>query len=162
MNAVARFVDVTDYPIAEVDCGESAAAAFTVFVRHRVPLFTDETVVRKFEGILLREAKQSRCEVPVYVFMPNRCHLLLQGKGGQAGLVKTIRGFRLEAGYWLSRIQCDAEWRENHDAGNRSIQEEIAKYARTMLDAPVRMGIVANWKQYRYTGSTLYRLETWQ
>jgi hypothetical protein len=145
-----------------VDCAESAAAAFTVFVRHKVPLFTDEAVVRKFEQILLSEAEKSNCESSVYLFMPDRCHLLLQGKGGQASLVRAIRGFRLEAGYWLSRIQCDAEWRENHDGSNHTMQDEITKYMRHILNTPVRMGIVANWKQYRYKGSTLYRLETWQ
>ena len=162
MNAVAPLVGQSGYAIPVLECAESATAAFTVFVRHKVPLFADEAEVRKFEAILLRETKKSRCEAPVYLFMPNRCHLLLQGKGGQASLVKAIRDFRLEAGYWLSRVQCDAEWRENHDASSNIMQEEITKYARHILNAPVRMGIVANWKEYRYKGSTLYHLETWQ
>jgi hypothetical protein len=145
-----------------MDRAESVAAAFTVFVRHKVPLFTDEVAVRKFEEILLSEAEKSHCDAPVYLFMPDRCHLLLQGKGGSASLVRAIRDFRLGAGYWLSRIQCDAEWRENHDGSNHTMQEEIAKYVRHILNAPVRMGIVTHWKQYRYKGSTLYHLETWQ
>ena len=162
MNAVTPFVGEPDYPVSMTDRTESAAAAFTIFVRHRVPLFTDEAIVRKFEGILLFEAEKSHCEAPVYLFMPDRCHLLLQGKGGQASLVRTIRGFRLAAGYWLSRVQCDAEWRENHDGSDHPMQEEILKHARHILNTPVRMGIVANWKQYRYKGSTLYHLETWR
>jgi hypothetical protein len=162
MNAVAPLVRESGYPMLMVDSDGSTTAAFTIFVRHKVPLFTDEAEVRKFEAILLREAKRSHCDALVYLFMPTRCHLLLQGKGGQASLVKAIRGFRLEAGYWLSRVQCDAEWGENHDGINHSAQEEITKYARHILNAPVRMGIAANWKQYRYKGSTLYHLETWQ
>jgi hypothetical protein len=162
MNAVAPFVGESNYPVPMMDCVASSAAAFTVFVRHRVPLFTDEAMVRKFEGILLSEVEQSHCEAPVYLFMPDRCHVLLQGKGGQASLVRAIRGFRLGAGYWLSRVQCDAEWRENHDGRDDTMQEEIVKHARHILNTPVRMGIVANWKQYRYKGSTLYHLETWR
>ncbi|MBF8294468.1 MAG: Transposase [Bacteroidetes bacterium] len=161
MNAVAPSVGELNCPMPVMDCTESATAAFTVFVRHKMPLFTDETVVRKFEGILLSDAEKSHCEAPVYLFMPYRCHLLLQGKGGQANLVRTIRSFRIGAGYWLSRVRCDAEWHENHDGSNHTMQEEILKYARHILITPVRMGLVANWKQYRYKGSTLYDLETW-
>jgi hypothetical protein len=161
MNAMAPLVGEPDYPIPVMDCEESVAAAFTVFVRHKVPLFVDEAVVKKFEAILLSEADKSHCKAPVYLFMPDRCHLLLQGKGGQASLVRTIRGFRMGAGYWLSRMQCDAEWREDHERSNHTMQEEILRYTRHILNSPVRMGIVADWKQYRYKGSTLYHLEAW-
>jgi hypothetical protein len=162
MNVVAPFVRESEYPMPAMDRAESVAAAFTVFVRHKVPLFTDEAVVRKFEEILLSEVEKSHCDAPVYLFVPDRCHLLLQGKEGQASLITSIRGFRLRAGYWLSRVQCDAEWRENHDGSDHTMQEEIMEYARNILNTPVRMGIVVNWKQYRYKGSTLYHLETWQ
>ncbi|MCX6134627.1 MAG: hypothetical protein NTU47_12505 [Ignavibacteriales bacterium] len=146
-------------PIVEFD--GSAAAAFTVFVRHNMPLFTDEAVVRKYEKILMAEAEKSRCEAPVYLFMPDRCHLLLQGKGGLASLVSTIKAFRMGAGYWLSRTHCDAEWPGNHGSDSRTTQHEILQYARHILNEPVRVGIVPDWKQYRYKGSTLYQLESW-
>ena len=161
MNAVASFVGEVSCPMPMVDCAESAAAAFTVFVRHKVPLFTEEAVVKKFEEILLQETEQAHCKAPVYLFMPNRCHLLLQGKGGQANLIGASRGFRIGGGYWLSRVRCDAEWRENHDGSDHTVREEILKHARHILNTPVRMGLVADWKQYRYKGSTLYDLETW-
>ncbi len=145
----------------QTDCAESTAAAFTVFVRHKMPLFADESSVKKFEQMLLNEAEKSHCEIPVYLFMPTRCHLLLQGKGGQAILVKTLKGFRLGSGYWLSRVQCDAEWHWNHNGTKHSMDEEILKYARHILSAPVRMGLAPSWKEYRYKGSTLYHLDTW-
>lgn len=160
MNAVAPLVGELNYPIRLMDCAESAAAAFTVYVRYRVPLFADESVVKKCEEILLRETEKSHCIAPVYLFMPDRCHLLLQGKGGQASLVSAVRGFRLGAGYWLSRAHCDVEWCEDHDGSDRTMSEEILQYARHILNTPVRMGIAPNWKQYRYKGSTLYNLET--
>jgi hypothetical protein len=143
------------------DCAESTAAAYTVFVRHKVPLFADESAVKKFEKILLEEADKSHCEVPVYLFMPNRCHLLLQGNGGEANLVSAIRGFRQGSGYWLSRFHCDAEWRSNHDGTNHSVDKEVLKYTRHILNAPVRMGIAKSWREYRYKGSTLYHFESW-
>ena len=161
MNTVAPVVETPNRAMPMRVCAESAAAAFTVFVRHKVPLFTEEAVVKKFEEILLQETEQAHCKAPVYLFMPNRCHLLLQGRGGQANLIGASRGFRIGGGYWLSRVRCDAEWRENHDGSDHTVREEILKYARHILDAPVRMGLVADWKQYRYKGSTLYDLETW-
>ncbi|MGA3244772.1 MAG: hypothetical protein ABSE41_09155 [Bacteroidota bacterium] len=161
MNAVAPFVGDSDCTTLLMDCAETTAAAFTVFVRHKMQLFTDEFTVRKFEEILLGEADKFHCEVPVYLFMPNRCHLLLQGKGGQANYVRAVRDFRLGSGYWLSRVQCEAEWRENHNGSDHAMNKEILTYTRHILNAPVRMGLVANWKQYRYKGSTLYHLETW-
>jgi hypothetical protein len=162
MNVAVPLVQVPDYPDSVMGCTESATAAFTVFVRHKMPLFTDETVVRKFEEMLVAETEDSHCEALVYLFMPSRCHLLLQGGGGKASLMRTIRSFRHGGGYWLSRIQCDAEWCGNHDGNNHLAQQDILKYVRHILNTPVRMGIVADWKQYRYKGSTLYQLETWQ
>ena len=138
-----------------------SAAAFTVFVRHSVPLFSDEAVVKKYETILLAEAGKSGCDAPVYLFMPTKCHLLLQGKGGLARLVETMKGFRMGAGYWLSKVHCDVEWLGNHGSDEKQTQQEIIEYARHILNAPVRMGIVDDWKQYRYKGSTLYQLESW-
>ena len=137
------------------------AAAFTVFVRHSVRLFSDEAVVKKYETILLTEAEKSQCDAPVYLFLPTKCHLLLQGKGGLARLVGTMKGFRLGAGYWLSKVYCDMEWLGNHRSDEKKTQLEILQYARHILNAPVRMGIVDDWKQYRYKGSSLYQLESW-
>ena len=137
-----------------------SAAAFTVYVRHNMPLFTDGDAVRNYESILLRETQRACCDAFVYVFMPSRCHLLLQGRGGQASFVDALKGFRQAAGYWLSKVHCDVEWSGNHGSDPAMTQQEIREYARHMLNAPVRTGLVDDWKQYRYKGSTLYQLES--
>jgi hypothetical protein len=161
METVAECAVGQDIIIQAMDTDVIATAAFTIYVRYNVPLFADEAVVKKYETILLAKAEQSRCEAPAYVFMPNKCYLLLQGKGGLANLVSTIRDFRRGAGYWFSRAHCDAEWPGNHGSNVQTTQQEILQYARHILNAPVRMGIVDDWKQYRYRGSTLYHLDSW-
>ncbi len=140
---------------------EFVAAAFTVYVRHGVQLFLDETTVRRFEKILLAETEHYRCEPLVYLFMPHRCHLLLQGREGHSALLNAAKGFRQEAGYWLSRIHCEAQWSERCLGDILRIREEITKHARTILNKPVRMGIVDDWKQYRFKGSSVCHLDSW-
>ncbi len=140
---------------------EFAAAAFTIYVRHGVQLFIDESTVKRFEKTLLAETERFRCESLVYLFMPHRCHIILQGREGHSSLLNAARSFRQEAGYWLSRIHCDARWSERSLGDIPRIRDEITNHARTILSKPVRMGLVDHWKQYRFKGSTVCHLESW-
>lgn len=92
--------------------------------------------------------------------MPDRYRLRLQGKGGLASLVGTIKAFRMGAGYWLSRNHCDSGWPGNHGSDSRATQLEILQRARHILNEPVRVGMGPDWKQYRYKGSTLSHLDS--
>lgn len=156
-----RIVDDGGHRMLRGFPAEFVAAAFTLYVRHGVQLFIDENTVRRFEKILLAETERYRCESLVYVFMPHRCHLILQGREGHSALLNAAKGFRQEAGYWLSRIHCEAQWSERSLGDILRIREETTKHARYILDKPVRMGLVDDWKQYRFKGSTVCRLESW-
>jgi putative transposase len=140
---------------------ELVAAAFTVRVRHNVPLFSDEAAVKKIEGILLAEALGSGSDIVVYLFMPDHCHVLLQGSMGQARLQDAMKSVRRLAGYWLSKIQRNAEWQEDFDNDILMKEQEILRHVRYILNNPVRGGMVDDWKSYRYRGSTLYNLDSW-
>jgi hypothetical protein len=140
---------------------EFVAAAFTVYVRHGVQLFIDENTVRRFESIILAETEHYRCEPLVYLFMPHRCHFILQGRDGHSSLLNAAKGFRHEAGYWLSRIHCETRWSERSLSDVRRIREEIANHVRFILNKPVRVGLVDDWKQYRFKGSAVCHLDSW-
>lgn len=158
---LAPLADTPYHRQRTVDHQDSVVAAFTVVVRHRVPLFTNDAIVTKFEGILRSEAEKFRCEALMYLFMPDRCSLLLQGNDGHAGLINVMRGFRSGAGYWLSRIQCNAKWHDTRGHHAHAINQDILSYARTLVLAPVQAGLATDWRQYRFKGSTLYTLESW-
>jgi phage-related protein len=93
--------------------------------------------------------------------MPHRCHFILQGHEGHSALLNAAKGFRHEAGYWLSRIHCEAQWSERSLGDILRIREQIAKHARYILNRPVRMGLVDDWKQYRFKGSKVCHLDSW-
>lgn len=143
------------------DDSRLVAAAFTIKVRHKVGLFTSEDVVKKFEKILLTEVRDTGSRIAVYLFMPDHCHVLLRGEVEHACMLELIRSFRHQGGYWLSKIHCNAEWHVNGDNNSLRREDEIMKHVRYILNNPVRRGIVDDWKQYRYKGSTLYDLDSW-
>jgi hypothetical protein len=93
--------------------------------------------------------------------MPQRCHFILQGRNGHSSLLDAAKGFRHEAGYWLSRIHCETQWSERSLGDIRRIREDIANNVRSILNKPVRVGLVDDWKQYRFKGSTVCTLDSW-
>jgi len=56
----------------------------------RTPLFTDPAVVSEFAQMLRAAAERWSCLVLVYCFMPDHLRLVLQGRGENADLWKTL------------------------------------------------------------------------
>lgn len=77
--------------------------AFTLCVDHRAALFLDSSVVKEFEHLLLAEATRFDCDIPIYLFMPDHLHLLVQGRSQAAMPLNMIRMFKQKSGYRLSK-----------------------------------------------------------
>ncbi len=137
-------------------------AALTVRIDGKKSLFTDANIFSVFEKILLSECRWYDCEALVYLFMPDHCHTILQGKSITAESLRALAGFTQKSGTWLLQHRLPFRWQG--DFSDRILQgkKEIEKEVRFILNNPVRKGIVADWHSYRYKGSTIYKLEEWQ
>jgi REP element-mobilizing transposase RayT len=137
-------------------------AALTVRIDGRKPLFTDANIFSIFEKILLSECRWYDCEALVYLFMPDHCHTVLQGKSITAESLRALAGFTQKSGYWLLQHRLQFRWQE--DFGDRILQgkKDIEGQIRYILNNPVRKGLVADWHSYRYKGSTKYNFDEWK
>jgi REP element-mobilizing transposase RayT len=135
--------------------------AFTACVLNRARLFTDEPVVRCFEEILRSEAAAHKCDLVIYVLMPDHCHVLLRGRSDDANALSAMKAFKQKSGYWLSKNRVGFRWQKDFYDHILRGEEETAKHIRYILENPVRAGIVDDWKEYPFRGSTICNLDEW-
>jgi putative transposase len=139
----------------------AVAAAFTACIKNRARAFTDAYIVRKCEKALLAAAEKAHCELIVYLFMPDHCHILLQGKDDEADLLKAMIRFKQQTGYWFSKEHPEFYWQKDFYDHILKKENDIEKHVAYILDNPVRKGIVQVWREYPYRGSTVYHLDDW-
>jgi REP element-mobilizing transposase RayT len=140
--------------------------AFTCCEKNRQPLFRQEAPAHLFMKTLEGEAGRFGCDVMVDVFMPDHTHILLAGRDAAADTLKAMRGFKQKTGFWLSRNLPQFMWQKDYcDHILRTWErgeKELNKHIRYILNNPVRNGLVAQWKDYPYRGSTVFRLDEWE
>ncbi|HLD20472.1 MAG TPA: transposase [Patescibacteria group bacterium] len=101
------------------------------------------------------------CVAHVYLFMPDHVHLLVEGQSDESDLWKCIVDFKQSTGYWLSSTGREERWQ--HDFYDHLLRRDVdvEKQVRYILENPVRAGIVQDWKQYPYKGSTMCDFSKW-
>ncbi len=104
---------------------------------------------------------KTKCDAHIYLFMPNHCHLLVEGKSDESDLWKCIVEFKRKSGYWLSRNQYSQEWQKDFYDHILRREDDLEKQVRYILGNPLRKGIVEDWNTYPYKGSTLYDFSKW-
>lgn len=128
-------------------------ASITVCVADRLNLFVNPEVVAAFIEMLREVAARRSCVVPVYCFMPDHLHLVLQGTSPEADLWAAAKEFKQRSGYWLHEQKEGFCWQKDfHDHLLRP-GEDLAAHVRYVADNPCRKGLAATWEEYPYTGS---------
>lgn len=125
----------------------------------RGQLFTSPDIVQIFERILFDTLGAKNCSAYVYLFMPDHLHLLLDGDKKQSDLWKAIVLFKQKTGYWLSKNKPEYRWQKDFFDHVLRKDEDLEKQMRYILDNPGRKGLVSDWHDYPYKGSTLYTLD---
>ncbi len=135
--------------------------AFTLCVSDRKNLFVSDQIFHDMEDILINVLMKTKCDAHIYLFMPNHCHLLVEGKSDESDLWKCIVEFKRKSGYWLSRNQYSQEWQKDFYDHILRREDDLEKQVRYILGNPLRKGIVEDWNTYPYKGSTLYDFSKW-
>lgn len=137
------------------------AASFALETQHQQPLFLSETTVRIFEEALTDQARRHGCEAVVYLFLPNRCEVLLRGRENASDVFGAFDSFRRQTREWLQKNRPDVDWSTDLQDCIVRRPEEIATQIESILEIPVRQGMVKQWREYRFKGSTIFDLDTW-
>jgi putative transposase len=135
--------------------------AFTVCVQDRRTLFISDHVFHSMEDMLLEALLKAYCDAHIYLFMPDHCHLLIEGKSDESDLRQCVVDFKRKSGYWLSQNKYSQEWQKDFYDHILRKDEDLEKLVRYILWNPVRKGLVEDWKAYPYKGSTLYDFNQW-
>jgi putative transposase len=135
--------------------------AFTICVHHRRRLFVAGHVFHSAEKILLEALAKADCDAHVFMFMPDHCHFLIEGKSEESDLWQCVVDFKRKSGYWLTRYPTLEEWQKGFYDHILRQDEDLIKQVRYILGNPLRKGLVEDWKAYPYKGSTLYDFNQW-
>lgn len=138
------------------------AVNFTLCIKNHDVLFDNPDIFRLFEGMLLNEANKNVCNAEAYTFMPDHCHILLSGKEVHSDCLRAIIHFKQQTGYWLSRNKPTIKWQKDFYDHILREEEDLVKHTLYILNNPVRAGLVQDWKQYPYKGSTVYNFEEFE
>ncbi|MCZ2267861.1 MAG: transposase [Ignavibacteriales bacterium] len=146
---------------AEIYIGERPIA-FTLCLKGRVSYFTNESVFKYFEKVLLEELKHYNCSAFVYLFMPDHLHLVLAGNEPDSNIKKCLEMFKQKTGFYLSKSKANVSWQKDYYDHILRSEENLEIHLKYILNNPVRAGMVNYWKKYPYIGSTVYNLCEWE
>ena len=135
--------------------------AFTVCIHGKRTIFSRPNIFSSLETILLEALNKHKCDAYVYLFMPDHCHLLIQGKDKSSDLWRCMVSFKQRSGYWLSQNGIEGKWQKDFYDHILRKEEDINRQVRYILGNPVRKKIVANWRDYKLKGSTIYNFDEW-
>jgi len=135
--------------------------AFTMCLKNRCEYFISSERCIVFVDLLFNCARKFNCEIVVYLFMPNHCHLILEGTDDNANTLSAIKAFKQKSGYWLSQYEPDIKWQKDFYDHIIRKEENLRKQIDYILTNPIRKGLVNNWKDYPFKGSSIYDFSKW-
>lgn len=134
----------------------SARVAFIACLDHQSKILTDADIPFIFRTILLREAHLAYCDVLLYLFMPDHCHIIFSGKGEGADTLRAMSRFKDHAQHWFDQNRIGVRWQDDFYDRILRAEKETERQVRYVLDNPVKKGLVRDWKEYPFKGSTVY------
>ena len=127
--------------------------SFTACILDRRSPFLEKSIVDQFIEALRRSAESSQCIVPIYCFMPDHLHVILQGLTDRSDTWRAMVSFKQKSGFWFGRNLPQFCWQKDfYDHVIRS-DENLGSQIRYIADNPVRKGLVKMWSDYPFTGA---------
>ena len=133
--------------------------AFTACVEERRSLFVQDTVVLPFIEMLTETLERFVCSAPVYCFMPDHLHVIVQGRSASSDTRAVMSAFKQKSGFWLARHNTKQSWQKDFWDHVIRRHEDLAAQVRYIIENPVRHGLVRCWQDYPYTGSVGHDLD---
>ncbi len=132
--------------------------AFTLCLEHPSPFFTNTEIVRIMVEFLAKSAKRHNFNA-VFCFMPQHAHLIFMGKLQNSDLLAGMCTFKQATGHWLRHHAPSVTWQESFYDHIIRVHEDLRAQVRYLVNNPVRLGLVNDWREYRFTGAIGINLE---
>jgi REP element-mobilizing transposase RayT len=107
--------------------------AFTICVQDKFRLFVSDTIFHSMESMLLDALVKADCDAHVYMFMPDHCHSLIEGKSKESDLWQFVVDFKRKSGYWLARNHMLEKWQKDFYDHILRKDEDLIKQVRYIL-----------------------------
>lgn len=108
---------------------------------------------------LLSILKKYNFEAFIFLFMPDHLHLLIEAQKLECNLEKFIKEFKQFSGFYFKKEYDKKLWSTSYYDHILRSNEYIGKIVWYILNNPVRKGLVEDWHDYKYWGSTIYKKE---
>jgi putative transposase len=127
--------------------------SFTLCIQDKKQAFTEATLVKTFIEMLTSVTDISLYKIPVYCFMPDHLHLLIQGISNKSDVWKATVSFKQKTGFWLSSNKPEIKWQKDFYDHVIRADAKLGTHIRYILDNPVRKGLITTWQEHPYKGS---------
>src|SRR5687767_7777334 len=127
---------------------------FLTFCTHnREPIFLDGAHVLLVRTQILRAAREERCDVPAYCFMPDHVHLIVAGRDDSSDAKMFIKLSKQYSGYYFKKATGRQLWQRYGFERVIRGDTELALTIGDIAENPVRSGLVDHPSKYPYLGS---------
>jgi len=128
--------------------------AFTLCLRDVAAGFSlRPEMVNIFTDTLTFVAQNTNCIVPVYCFLPDHQHLIIQGKKSESEIWQAIAGYKQMTGFLMSQNKFNIRWQKGFYDHVIRKHVNLVTQVKYILDNPVRKGIVSSWQEYPFKGT---------
>ena len=133
--------------------------SITICAKARRRIFLNADAVDLCIRALDEVAQQTHYRIPVYCFMPDHLHLLLQGVSADADARRFMASFKQISGHRMRRLDATIQWQRGYYDHVLRSEEEMQDHVRYILNNPVRAGLTDRPREYPYTGSIGWDLD---
>ena len=134
---------------------------FTVSTSPRVSILTQENIYPALEELLIEAAQYYRCELAIYLFMPDHLHCILASEASDSDPLSAMKRFKQRSGFWLRQGRLGFRWQKDFYDHILRREQDLIKHICYILSNPIRAGLTATWKEYPFKGSTIYTINEW-
>lgn len=118
------------------------AVSFTACIERRLRPFGDSELVGRMVEVLGTSAESAKCVIPVYCFMPDHVHLLVQGVSPASRLKVAMDQFKRRSGELLAQRFPGIAWQRNYHDHIIRHSDDLSAHVAYILNNPVRAGLV--------------------
>jgi putative transposase len=108
---------------------------------------------------ILRTASDGRFALLAYCFMPDHCHLLIEGQSDDSDCRRFITRAKQYSGFHYQRAFGERLWQRYGFERTLRGEDDTLSVARYILENPVRAGLAGRIADYPFLGSKVYSVD---
>ena len=108
---------------------------------------------------ILSAASRFEFAVLAYCVMPDHVHVLVEGRSERSDLRRFIKRVKQGSGQIFASNTHDTLWQDGYYDHVVRPEENVSGIARSIINNPVRAGLVDSPRDYPFLGSTVWSIE---